>query len=40
MPTDEWFTGRNDNYEEMISVNKFAGDNARDILVDAIVADN
>ena len=40
IPTDEWLTGRNGNYEETISINKFVGDTTRDILVALIQADN
>ena len=40
VPSDEWWTGRHDNYEEKVSLNKFAGDDARDYLIAAIEADN
>lgn len=40
VPSDEWQTGKNDNYEESVSLGKTAGDNARDNIVPLIVADN
>jgi hypothetical protein len=33
VPTDEWMTGRNNNYEESISTTRLAGDEARDRLL-------
>jgi hypothetical protein len=39
IPTDEWLSGRNGNYEETISINKFVGDVTRDALVALITAD-
>jgi hypothetical protein len=40
IPSDEWQTGKNDNYEESVSLGKTAGDNARDNIVPLIEADN
>jgi hypothetical protein len=40
IPSDEWQTGKNDNYEESVSLGKTAGDNARDNIVPMIDADN
>jgi hypothetical protein len=40
VPSDEWQTGRNGNYEEGVSVDKGVGDRARDMLVTSIQADN
>jgi hypothetical protein len=40
IPSDEWQTGKNDNYEETVSLGKTAGDNARDAIKAMIVADN
>ena len=39
VPTDEWLTGRNGNYEETVSPGRLIGDITRDILVDLIQAD-
>ncbi|MBL4685309.1 MAG: neutral/alkaline non-lysosomal ceramidase N-terminal domain-containing protein [Nannocystaceae bacterium] len=39
IPSDEWMTGHNDNYEESISVGSGAGDTARDVLVAMIALD-
>ena len=40
IPSDEWQTGKNDNYEETVSLGKTAGDNARDNINALIAADN
>ncbi len=40
IPGDEWQTGKNDNYEESVSMGKTAGDNARDNIVPLIEAGN
>ena len=40
VPSDEWQTGKNDDYEESVSLGKSAGDNARDKIVPLIVAGN
>lgn len=40
VPSDEWQTGKNDNYEESVSLGKTAGDNARDNITPMIEADN
>jgi hypothetical protein len=40
VPSDEWQTGKNDNYEESVSLGKTAGDNARDNIIPMIDADN
>jgi hypothetical protein len=40
IPGDEWQTGKNDNYEETVSLGKTAGDNARANIVPLIEADN
>lgn len=40
IPSDEWQTGKNDNYEETVSLGKSAGDNARDHISELITADN
>jgi hypothetical protein len=40
IPSDEWQTGKNDNYEETVSLGKTAGDNARDHISELITADN
>jgi hypothetical protein len=40
IPSDEWKTGKNDNYEEGVSLGKSAGDNARDNIVPLIQAGN
>lgn len=39
IPGDEWQTGKNDNYEETVSLGKTAGDTARDKIVQMITAD-
>ncbi|HEY8376134.1 MAG TPA: hypothetical protein VIK91_06580, partial [Nannocystis sp.] len=39
VPSDEWQTGKNDNYEETVSLGKTAGDTARDNINALIVAD-
>jgi hypothetical protein len=39
VPTDEWMTGLNDNYEESVSVGMEAGDITRDLLIEMIAAD-
>ncbi|MFV8752953.1 hypothetical protein ACNOYE_20600 [Nannocystaceae bacterium ST9] len=39
VPSDEWMTGHNDNYEESVSVGMAAGDITRDLLFDMIAAD-
>lgn len=39
VPTDEWETGRNGDYEEGVSLDKFAGDITRDKLIDLINGD-
>ncbi len=39
IPSDEWQTGKNNNYEEGVSLGKTAGDNARDAIVPLITAD-
>lgn len=33
VPSDEWFSGRNGNYEELVSVDKLMGDTVRDQLL-------
>jgi hypothetical protein len=40
IPSDEWQTDKNDNYEEGVSLGKTAGDNARDNIVPLIQAGN
>lgn len=40
IPSDEWQTGKNDDYEETVSLGKTAGDNARDNINAMIAADN
>lgn len=40
IPSDEWQTGKNDNYEETVSLGKTAGDNARDAINAMITAEN
>ncbi|MBK8265743.1 MAG: hypothetical protein IPK80_31000 [Nannocystis sp.] len=40
IPSDEWQTGKNDNYEEGVSLGKSAGDRARDFIKELIAADN
>ena len=40
IPSDEWQTGKNNNYEETVSVGKSAGDNALKFISELIVADN
>jgi len=39
IPSDEWQTGKNDDYEESVSLGKTAGDNARDEIVEMLKAD-
>lgn len=39
IPSDEWKTGLNDDYEESVSLGKDAGDNARDAIISMIEAD-
>jgi hypothetical protein len=39
VPSDEWMTGLNDDYEESVSVGMAAGDTTRDILLDMIATD-
>jgi hypothetical protein len=39
VPSDEWMTGLNDNYEESVSLGETAGDTTRDILLDMIAVD-
>jgi len=39
IPSDEWQTGLNDDYEESVSLGKTAGDTARDVIVGMISAD-
>ena len=39
VPTDEWNTGRNDNYEETVSINREVGDVTRDILIGLVNED-
>lgn len=40
IPGDEWQTGKNNNYEESVSLGKTAGDNAQANIVPLIEADN
>ncbi|HGG56399.1 MAG TPA: hypothetical protein ENK31_01240 [Nannocystis exedens] len=40
VPSDEWKTGLNDDYEESVSLGKDAGDNARDAIISMIEADD
>jgi len=40
VPSDEWQTGKNDNYEESVSMGKTAGDTARDKITPLIDAGN
>lgn len=40
VPSDEWQTGKNNNYEESVSMGKTAGDTARDKIRPLIVAGN
>ena len=40
VPSDEWQTGKNDNYEESVSMGKTAGDTARDNITPLIDAGN
>ena len=40
VPSDEWQTGKNDNYEETVSMGKTAGDNARERVTPLIDAGN
>jgi hypothetical protein len=39
VPSDEWQTGLNDNYEESISMGMTVGDTTRDILIDMVESD-
>ena len=39
VPSDEWLTGRNDDYEESVSVGMAAGDLTRDLMIAMIEAD-
>jgi hypothetical protein len=39
VPSDEWMTGLNDNYEESVSVSMSTGDTTRDILFELIAND-
>lgn len=39
VPTDEWETGRNRNYEESVSMDREIGDKARDLLIQLIRGD-
>jgi hypothetical protein len=39
VPSDEWFSGRNNFYEELVSPGKAAGDQARDLLILEITGD-
>lgn len=40
IPSDEWQTGKNDNYEESVSLGQTAGDNAKKFITELIVEDN
>ena len=40
VPSDEWWTGRSNNYHELVSPGKAAGDEGRDMLIEMIEADN
>jgi hypothetical protein len=40
IPSDEWKTGKNDDYEESVSLGKTAGDNARDAILEMVSVDN
>lgn len=40
IPGDEWMIGKNDNYEEQVSLGSSAGDNAKASIVPLIEADN
>lgn len=40
VPSDEWHSGRNNHYEELISPNPGAGDHARELITPLISADN
>ncbi|MDC0717262.1 hypothetical protein [Nannocystis bainbridge] len=40
IPSDEWQTGKNDNYEETVSLGKTAGDTARNKINALVTADN
>ena len=40
IPGDEWQTGKNNNYEETVSMGKTAGDTARARIIPLIVAGN
>jgi len=39
IPSDEWWTGHNGNYEEKVSIDKLVGDVTRDLLVSLIQRD-
>jgi hypothetical protein len=39
VPTDEWNTGLNDDYEESVSVGMAAGDITRDLMIELIGSD-
>jgi hypothetical protein len=39
IPSDEWMTGLNSNYEESVSVGPAAGDRTRDLMLELIAAD-
>jgi hypothetical protein len=39
VPSDEWNTGLNDNYEESVSVGMAAGDTTRDVMIELIGMD-
>ena len=39
VPSDEWFSGRNHFYEELVSPGKAAGDRARDMVIEEIGQD-
>jgi hypothetical protein len=39
VPSDEWMTGLNDNYEESVSISMSTGDTTRDILFELITND-
>ncbi len=39
IPSDEWMTGRNDDYEETVALDESAGDSAVEAIVEMIAAD-
>ena len=39
IPSDEWMTGKNDDYEESISLGMTVGDTSRDAMAAMIAAD-